>query len=152
MKKGMKKKGFTLVELIVVVAVLGIIAAIAVPKFGNVQEKAKIKADIASAKTIADVASALIADGKISYINSSGVDSYAPALVSSDTNIKGQLQAVPEVKLTSGNNFVVDIDGSGNVIVYANVDATVAQLTAGNQVYPKPGANDANFSNNPYYK
>lgn len=39
------RKGFTLVELIVVLAVLGVIMAIAVPKFTGVQEKAKKDAD-----------------------------------------------------------------------------------------------------------
>ena len=39
------KKGFTLIELIVVLAVLAIIMAIAVPRFLGVQETAKIDAD-----------------------------------------------------------------------------------------------------------
>ncbi len=39
------KKGFTLIELIVVIAVLGMIAAIAIPKVGSVTSNAKDKAD-----------------------------------------------------------------------------------------------------------
>ncbi len=50
------KKGFTLIELIVVLAVLAIIMAIAVPKFMGVQEQAKIDADKSTAAMIAKAA------------------------------------------------------------------------------------------------
>ncbi|SHI69102.1 MSHA pilin protein MshA [Dethiosulfatibacter aminovorans DSM 17477] len=50
------KKGFTLIELIVVLAVLGIIALIAIPRFLSVQEQAKIDADYGTAAGIAKAA------------------------------------------------------------------------------------------------
>ena len=45
----MKKKGFTLVELLAVIVVLAIIALIAVPRILNVVEKSKIGAAKSSA-------------------------------------------------------------------------------------------------------
>ena len=64
-KQNKKKKGFTLIELIVVIAIIAILAAIAIPNFLSIQRKSRVKADVASAKSIYDATSALIAEGVI---------------------------------------------------------------------------------------
>ena len=44
----MKRSGFTMVELIFVIIVIGILAAIAIPKFGDIRDRAKVNAEYAS--------------------------------------------------------------------------------------------------------
>lgn len=62
MKKNMKKKGFTLIELIVVIAILGILAAVLIPKFGGFQDKARATQAITDAKQIATALDSLYAE------------------------------------------------------------------------------------------
>lgn len=59
---GKKKKGFTLIELIIVLAVMAIIALIAIPNFTAVRENSKEKADAQSIETIKRTVLMLVAD------------------------------------------------------------------------------------------
>ena len=54
-KKKALNKGFSLVEMLVVIAVIGIIAAIAVPQIGRINESAKDATNRRNAQSIASI-------------------------------------------------------------------------------------------------
>ncbi|HAT4165257.1 TPA: prepilin-type N-terminal cleavage/methylation domain-containing protein [Clostridium perfringens] len=127
-KQTKKKKGFTLIELIIVIAIIAILAAIAIPNFLSIQRKARVKADIASAKTIYDATSALIAEGKI--VPSSGdvtftldngkvtpnpEDAKEPKTNSNAANaLQSYLQTIPKPESIANQKFEVTVSGEEN--------------------------------------
>ena len=58
-----RKAGFSLVEMLVVIAIIGIIAAIAIPNIGNLNDSAKSAAAKRNAQTVSSVLNAAIAAG-----------------------------------------------------------------------------------------
>jgi prepilin-type N-terminal cleavage/methylation domain-containing protein len=76
--KKMTKKGFSLVELLVVIAVIGIMAAIAIPIISNINQNATIAKNKRNAQNIANVYGAAVAAG--ATIDTSTVTSIINAL------------------------------------------------------------------------
>ena len=60
-----KKKGFTLIEMVMVVVILGILSSMAMMKYDEVQKNAKIKSDCATASTLATAITMAKSDGII---------------------------------------------------------------------------------------
>ena len=117
-----KKKGFTLVELIIVIAVIAVLAAIAIPKFGAVKKDANLRADQANAKIIATAVATAVANGDT--VTSAGVK---------DSEIEGYVDGnkVPNPKTTGATDFLVTYSEASGVTV-----KLVGGSSADTVVYP----------------
>jgi len=75
MQRTNNQKGFTLVELMVVVVIIGVLVAIAVPVYNNVSEKARLNAHLANIRAIEGAVEVYKADNDVT--SNTGIDDNA---------------------------------------------------------------------------
>jgi type IV pilus assembly protein PilA len=103
MKRKNGQKGFTLVELIVVMAILAVLAAIAVPKYTSILSASKTKADNATAAQIISAARIIEVDNNLAMnvvaasLPAAGGDWQYPATTGGTIymNIPTKAQSIP---------------------------------------------------------
>lgn len=135
-----KKKGFTLVELVIVIAIIAILAAMAIPRLGAMRTNARVSNDVAAAKNIATIAATLVANGEITAASTIDVSD------ASDTNaaaIRANLDGGASdgiAEALTGGNFSVTV-AAGDVI-------TVSVVSGGDdyQLYPEAGNERAEYA------
>lgn len=79
------RKGFTLIELVVVIAILGILALIAIPRFAGVRDNAEASAATSYATTVINAAEIYyIETGEDIVTSGSAFDAMVTSLVAED--------------------------------------------------------------------
>ncbi|GIC79514.1 prepilin-type N-terminal cleavage/methylation domain-containing protein [Moritella sp. F3] len=138
----MKKNGFTLIELVIVIIILGVLAATAVPKFINLQSDARIA-------TLEGVEGAILSANNIVYSKaviqgientkgaiSTGSSALARSVTSTSENsidtFNGNIVMTPDnlrKAMTTSLHIVEALDGeepNADTTVYLSIDMTTS--------------------------
>lgn len=157
MKKFNNKKGFTIVELVIVIAVIGILAGVLIPTFGGIINRANESSAVQLARTsLTNVLSGNIKNGTLNsaeFVINNGSKtyqfSYANGKLVTEDSETGSLKAGEDnlgtnLKLNAAGNAVegeynkiiirgaTESDPDG-IFIKAEQDAVIAAFTAANK-------------------
>lgn len=115
----MNRKGFTLVELLVVLAILGLLAGIGIPQYMNTMKRSRHAADVAAINTVQEAVSAFLAEtGQTGPIAELKVGGESPTkgtsiLTNTEVTFASFLQggAFPQLKTITVTKWGVDANG-----------------------------------------
>ena len=116
---GKRNNGFTLAELLIVVAIIAVLVAISIPIFTNQLEKARRAVDLHTARTIESVLANAVNDGTIQFPAPTSKDNYSVYVM-----ISRDKSSIPKgyknIKPNTGTLFC----GADKSVVINNVKST----------------------------
>lgn len=108
------QKGLTLIELLAVLVIVGIIAAIAIPAIGGTITKSKDRADAASVKLIEEATLRYVIDTEQKVANSVTIKTLVDdGYLNSEVNWQGKVKYKSSVNFTPGtanDTWVIELE------------------------------------------
>jgi len=140
MKKGLVKKsrkGFTLIELVVVIAILGILAAILIPVISGFIQRANEAADLANARMLYSTGAMVFTDPALNYGTGTSVTfnstNFSTTTLVNGINISSYLGTVwPESRVDPNTPPVLTVSNTGEITVTVSgktFDASAGSLS-----------------------
>ena len=132
-QKKLNNKGFSLVELIIVIAIMAVLIGLLAPQFIKYVQRSKYSTDVKNGQEIATVIQTLIADNKLKE-NKSDIAASGSAIMD-EAKKSNLLSEVPVSKVSDKNQFYATYDvKSGKVVVKIGEAASGSAVS---QIYPE---------------
>ena len=111
MKKKMNNKGFSLVELIIVIAIMAVLIGVLAPQYIKFVAKSKVSTDITNAEELANAINVALADTDMAISITSGTAFSAGDTVTTESGT-AKVKA-PASKVDSSRTWIVTYDTNG---------------------------------------
>ena len=142
--KKRKKPGFTLIEMVVVIAIVVIVAAIAIPQALKAVNKAKASTDIANARNYAGEIMNKVANGELELLSETGSDDNKTTDIKITDDMLGK--APEKSKLEKDGEFYYVYDKSKDTIKIKIKKGTSGETGAIDaEIYPTLDAPWSNY-------